>query len=47
MAICCEDGRWLELAQTRAQWWALLFVVLYHRIMIPQLVLRASTTDNK
>jgi len=26
--ICCEDGRWMELAQDRVQWQALLLAVL-------------------
>jgi hypothetical protein len=26
--IGCEDGRWMELAQDRVQWGAVVFVVL-------------------
>jgi hypothetical protein len=26
--IGCEDGRWIELAQYRVQWWALVLAVL-------------------
>ena len=28
MEIGCEDGRWMELAQDRVQWWALVLAVL-------------------
>jgi hypothetical protein len=24
----CEDGRWMELAQDRVEWWALVLAVL-------------------
>ena len=27
MEIGCEDGRWIELAQDRVQWWALILAV--------------------
>ena len=28
MEIGCEDGSWMELAQDRVQWWALVLGVL-------------------
>jgi hypothetical protein len=28
MALGCEDGRWMELAQVRVQWRAVVLVVL-------------------
>ena len=28
MEICCEDGRWMELAEDGVQWWALVLAVL-------------------
>ena len=28
MEIDCDDGRWMELAQDRVQWWVLLLAVL-------------------
>jgi hypothetical protein len=33
--ICCEDGRWMELAQDRVQWQALVLVVLNLRVLLP------------
>jgi hypothetical protein len=32
----CEDGRWTELAQDRAQWWALVLAVLNLGVLLPQ-----------
>ena len=28
MEICCKDGRWMELAEDRVQWWALVLAGL-------------------
>jgi hypothetical protein len=36
--IYCEDGRWMELAQDRVQWQALVLAVLNLRILLPELV---------
>jgi hypothetical protein len=36
--ICCEDGRWMELAQDRVQWQALILAVLNLRVLLPELV---------
>jgi hypothetical protein len=33
----CEDGRWMELAQDRVQWRALVLLVLNLGVMVPQL----------
>ena len=33
--IDCEDGRWMELAQDRVQWWALVLAVLPDLVIIP------------
>jgi hypothetical protein len=35
----CEDGMWMELAQDRVQWQALILVVLNLRVLLPELVL--------
>jgi hypothetical protein len=32
----CEDGRWMELAQDRVQWRALLLAVLNLRVLLPE-----------
>jgi hypothetical protein len=32
----CEDGRWMELAQDRVQWWALVLAVLNLRVLLPE-----------
>jgi len=34
--IGCEDGRWMELAQDRVQWWALLLAVLNICVLLPE-----------
>jgi hypothetical protein len=31
----CEDGRWIELAQDRVQWRALVLMVLNFRVLLP------------
>jgi hypothetical protein len=31
-----EDGRWMELAQDRVQWWALELAVLNVRVLLPE-----------
>jgi hypothetical protein len=36
MEICCEDGRWIELAQDRVQWWALLLAALNRCVLLPE-----------
>jgi hypothetical protein len=33
-----EDGRWMELAQDRVQWRALVLAVLNLRVLLPELV---------
>jgi hypothetical protein len=37
--ICCEDGRWMELAQDPVQWQALVLAVLKLRVLLPELVI--------
>jgi hypothetical protein len=32
--IGCEDGRWIELAQDRVQWWAFVLAVLKPRVLL-------------
>jgi uncharacterized integral membrane protein len=32
----CEDGRWMELAQNRVQWRALVLAVLNLRVLLPE-----------
>jgi hypothetical protein len=34
----CKDGGWMELAQDRVQWRALILAVLNFRILLPELV---------
>ena len=34
--IGCEDGRWIELAQDRVQWQALVLVVLNLLVLLPE-----------
>jgi hypothetical protein len=34
--IGCADGRWMELAQVRVQWWALVFAVLKLSVLLTQ-----------
>ena len=34
--IRCEDGRWMELAQDRVQWQALVLAVLNLLILLPE-----------
>jgi hypothetical protein len=34
--IGCEDGRWMELAQNRVQWRALVLAVLNLRVLLPE-----------
>jgi hypothetical protein len=34
--ICCEDGRWMELAQDLVQWQALVLAVLNLRVLLPE-----------
>jgi len=36
--IGCEDGRWMELAQDRVQWQALVLTVLNLLVLLPELV---------
>jgi hypothetical protein len=36
MEIHCEDGRWMELAQDRVQWWALVLAVLNRCVLLPE-----------
>jgi hypothetical protein len=32
--ICCEDGRWMELAQDRVKWQALVLAALKLRVLL-------------
>jgi hypothetical protein len=32
----CEDGRWMELAEDRVQWRALVLAVLNLRVLLPE-----------
>jgi hypothetical protein len=34
--MCCEDGRWMELAQDRCHWGALLLVALKLGVLLPE-----------
>jgi len=34
MEINCEDGRWMDLAEDRVQWWALLLAVLNRCVLL-------------
>jgi hypothetical protein len=34
----CQDGRWMELAQDRVQWWALVLAVLSLRVLLAESV---------
>jgi len=34
--IGCEDGRWIELAQDRVQWGALVSAVLNLLVVLPE-----------
>ena len=36
MEIGCEDGRWMELAEDRVQWWALVLAVLNRCVLLPE-----------
>jgi len=36
MEIDCEDGRWMELPQVHAKWWALVSAVLNHYVLLPE-----------
>jgi hypothetical protein len=34
--ICCEGGSWMELAQDRVQWQALVLAVLNLGVLLPE-----------
>jgi hypothetical protein len=36
MEIICEDRRWLELAEDRVNWWALVLAVLNICVLLPE-----------
>jgi len=36
MEIGCEDGRWMELAQNRMQWWVFVLAVLKLCVLLPE-----------
>jgi len=36
MEIGCEDGSWMELAQDRVQWWALVLAMLKLCVLLPE-----------
>jgi hypothetical protein len=40
--IGCEDGRWMELAQDRVQWRALMLALLNLRVPLPESLLVTS-----
>jgi hypothetical protein len=35
--IGCEDGGWMELAQDRVQWWALVLAVFKLCVLLPEI----------
>ena len=39
MEIGSEDGRWMELAEDRVQWWALVLAVMNRCVLLPQRLL--------
>jgi hypothetical protein len=34
--MCCEGWRWMDLAQDRVQWRALVLAVLNLRVLLPE-----------
>ena len=36
MEMGCEDGRWMELAKDRVQWWAWILAVLNLCVLLPE-----------
>jgi hypothetical protein len=36
--VCCENGRWIEVAQDNVQWRALVLAMLNLRVLLPVLV---------
>ena len=34
--VRCEVGRWMELAQDRVQWQALVLAVMNHLVLLPE-----------
>jgi hypothetical protein len=34
MEVICENGRWIELAQGRVQWQAVVLALLSHRVLL-------------
>jgi hypothetical protein len=36
MVIDCEDGRWIEPAEDRVQWWAFVLAVLNLCVVLPE-----------
>jgi hypothetical protein len=36
--IGCEDERWVELAEDRVRWWALVIAVLNCCVLLPDLL---------
>jgi len=43
--IGCEDGRWMELAQDRAQQQALVLVIMNLQVLLPQRYLFFTAID--
>jgi hypothetical protein len=35
MTIGCESGRWMELAQDRVYWWAVVLAVMNRCVLLP------------
>jgi hypothetical protein len=46
MKICCEERGWMELAQDRAHWWALVLPVLNLRILLSESLLDSWLLKN-
>jgi hypothetical protein len=40
----CENGKWMEVAQDGAPWWALVFPELNLRVLLSELVLCTKVT---
>ena len=34
MGVICENGRWIELAQGRVQWLAVVLALMSHRVLL-------------